>query len=592
MNMHAQRLESLRALMKSEGVAACLILTSDPHLSEYLPDFWKSRKWLSGFTGSAGSLVVTQDYAALWADGRYWIQAEKELKGSGIELQKQTASNTFVEWLSKNLAKGDLLATDFKVLPLFVKRELEAKGLGLVSKDLVASIWTDRPALPNSPIYEHLESPHSRQEKLALVRKELDKKGATHNLLVTLDDIAWLCNLRGSDVPYNPVFLSFFLLSKDEATLFTDLAKIPSSLRAKLEGEGLGLAPYDSLDGVLAGLRGARVLLDSLRTTSYLADLVAKNNDLIDDMNPSQLLKACKSDKELDHIKEAMVHDGVALCKLFAWLEEALASGQRVSELDIGEKATHFRSQSPLYISDSFSTIAGFNANGAEPHYGATKESFSYLDGQGFLLVDSGGQYTKGTTDITRVVPIGQPTAAQKRDYTLVLKAHIALARASFPAGISMPLLDSITRAPLWKEGLNYIHGTGHGVGYFLNVHEGPQVISYLANPLPRMQAMAGMVSSIEPGVYRAGKWGVRLENLVANVPVKNPKETDFGDFLCFETLTLCPFEPSCIDLSILTCDEKDWVDDYHSKVKVALEDKLEGKAKEWLLRRVAPLAR
>ncbi|ANV97509.1 peptidase M24 [Helicobacter enhydrae] len=594
MNLYTQRLNALRVEMEKSNVDVYLVLTSDPHLSEYLPDFWKSRQWLSGFSGSQGSLVITKDYAALWADGRYWLQAEKELSGSGIELQKQNASNTYTQWLENNLLEGQTLATDFRVLPLFalenLREKLEHKHIKITHQDFITSLWNDRPILPKSLVYEHIQAPHSRAEKLSKVREKMREYGTDYHFITTLDDITWITNLRGSDVSYNPVFLAFLLISYDEVLLFADVSKFSEALIEKLQQENIKLLPYEAVEKTLESLKDKHILLDSNKMTAHLANIAEKHNVLVKEDNPSQLLKACKSKKEIEDIQEAMRHDGVALCNFFAWLEEALEAKELLSELDIDKKLTYFRAKSPLYISDSFATIAGFNANGAQPHYRATQEQFAYLQGQGLLLIDSGGQYTKGTTDITRVVPIGEPSKEQKRDYTLVLKAHIALASSAFPIDIPMPLLDSITRSALWKEQINYIHGTGHGVGYFLNVHEGPQVISYFAPPLPRTQAKIGMISSIEPGIYRAGKWGVRLENLVANQKVENPKEKDFGEFLYFETLTLCPFEISCIDTTLLSESEKTWLNQYHNKVLQELGDRVEGKAKAWLEKKAVSL--
>ncbi len=586
----SKHIESLRLAMKKHNIDIYLVITSDPHLSEYLPDYWKVRQWLSGFSGSQGTLIITQEYAFLWADGRYWIQAEVELKGSNIKLQKQDTNNTYIKWIESNILPNQTLATDFRVLPLFILNDLQNKlnnNNNIIHKDLISELWLDRPSLPTSPIYEHIISPHSRKEKLDSIREKMKYYGVSHHLIATLDDIAWICNLRGSDVPYNPVFLSFLLISLDNVILFVEKSKISCELIHKLQIDNITIKQYDDIEYILDNLKDKQVLLDPTKMNANIANIVKKNNVIIENDNPTQLLKACKSKEEINHIREAMIHDGIALCNFFAWLEESLESKQIISELDIEEKLTYFRSKSPLYISNSFGTIAGFNANGAQPHYSATKNRFSYIKGDGLLLIDSGGQYTKGTTDITRVIPIGKPSKEQKRDYTLVLKAHIALSSSIFPLDIPMPLLDSITRASLWKEQIDYMHGTGHGVGYFLNVHEGPQIISYFTQPLAKTKAKVGMLSSIEPGIYRAGKWGVRLENLVVNQMVNDPKEKDFGEFLYFETLTLCPFEISCIDCSLLTNDEKEWLNTYHKKVFNELINELDGKAKKWLEKKI-----
>lgn len=594
MNIYTQRVQDLRTEMKKYNIDAYLILTSDPHLSEYVPEFWKNRQWISGFSGSAGSILITQEYAALWADGRYWLQAQKELEGSNIELQKQDSHNTYIQWLKDNFVENGVLATDYKVLPLFIKKDIESqlqhKNIQLHNKDLISHIWTERPLLPTDLVYEHTLSPHTRTEKLEAIRKNMQENNASFHLVSTLDDIAWICNLRGSDVPYNPVFLSHLFLSHNKAILFVDEKKISDDIAIKLKNDGFSIKAYDDIESSLKELTNETIMIDPTKTTAHLVGILESQNKIIEDINPSHMLKACKSDAELAQIQEAMVQDGVALCNFFAWFEDALKDNKQISELDIDMKLTEFRSKDKHYISDSFATIAGFNGNGAQPHYRATEEEFSYIDTDGFLLIDSGGQYSNGTTDITRVVPIGQISNEQKRDYTLVLKAHIALSSTIFPCDIAMPLLDAITRAPLWKEQIDYMHGTGHGVGYFLNVHEGPQVISYFAPPLPKTKAKAGMISSIEPGIYRAKQWGVRLENLVVNALVQQPKEKQFGTFLYFEPLTLCPFEVSCVDLSLLNDSEKQWLNNYHAKVQHELEPKLKGRAKEWLLQRTKPV--
>ena len=601
-NIYRQRVSQLRALMAQNGLDAFLVLSADPHLSEYLPDFYKTRVFLSGFSGSVGTLLFTQEHAFLWVDGRYWLQAEKELDGTGIALQKEDASNTFLSWIAKNLSKDSAkdstkdsaknfpkdftLGTDCAVLNCALKKELEER-LGDKSRlhhaDLVARLWDCRPPLPKAPIYEVSNPAYSRREKLAMVRSAMRELGAEYHLISSLDDIAWISNLRGADVAYNPVFLAHLLLTPDEALLFVDGDKIPPPLAQNLKNDGFSLRPYEGVRECLGGLRDARLLLEPRKVTALLLEGLHTSIKLIESINPSTHLKASKSDCEIAHIREAMVQDGVALCEFFAWFEEARERGESISELTIDEKLTAQRAKHPLYVSDSFATIAGFNANGALPHYRATEESHAQILGDGLLLIDSGGQYQNGTTDITRVVPIGEINEAHRRDYTLVLKALINMSSASFPEDIPMPLLDAITRAPLWRENIDYMHGTGHGVGYFLNVHEGPQVLSYRAPALEKTKAKAGMITSIEPGIYRSEKWGIRLENLVANMPVSAPKERDFGKFLHFETLTLCPFEPSCIEVGLLSESEKSWLNSYHERVHASLAPHLEGRALAWL---------
>ncbi|MBX2079476.1 aminopeptidase P family protein [Campylobacter peloridis] len=589
MNTYKTRVKKIQELMKQSNIDIYIILSADPHLSEYLPEYYKSRAFISGFEGSVGTLVLTQTQSFLWVDGRYWLQAEKELNGSDILLQKQDSKNTFIEWIKTNYSKNNSLGVDFSVLSLDLLKELN-KYVNLHNKDFISSLWENRPDLPIDKIYEHEEKycSHTREEKLQLIKEQMHKLNAKAHLISSLDDIAWITNLRGSDVPYNPVFLSHLLILEEKNYLFIDEIKINSSLKEKLKKDNIEIKPYKHIQDELRKLHDISLLIEPSKMTALLINSLDKSVEIVENINPSTYLKSQKTAKEIAFIEEAMIEDGVALCKFFAWLENAIENNQKISELDIDEKVTQFRSQSPFYISNSFASIAGFNSNAAFPHYKASKENFAYLQKDGLLLLDSGGQYKNGTTDITRVVPIGNVNAEQIHDYTLVLKAHIAIARTIFPENISMPLLDAITRAPLWEEQLDYIHGTGHGVGYFLNVHEGPQVLSYFAPILDKNKAKEGMVTSIEPGIYKSNKWGIRLENLVVHTKVKNPKNSSFGNFLYFKTLTLCPFEPSCIDLSMLDFKEKSWLNEYHKEVYQKLSPRLskDEMALKWLEKR------
>ncbi|EAL8251928.1 aminopeptidase P family protein [Campylobacter coli] len=591
MNIHKTRVEKIRQFMTKEKLDAYLILSADPHLNEYLPSFYQSRLFVSGFKGSAGSLIITLQDAFLWTDGRYWIQAQKELEDSGILLQKQDANNTFLKWLKENLNEKQNLGIDFSVLSLSLQKEIQKNcKADLKNIDLISPIWENRPALPKDKIYEHkLEyCSYSRKEKLSLVREKMTELQAKNHLISSLDDIAWITNLRGSDVNYNPVFLSHLLILKEKALLFIDREKIDFELEKKLNLDGIWLKDYNEIQDELKKLKNTNLLIEPSKTTALLIEILDKSVEILEEINPSTHLKAIKTNKEITHIQNAMIEDGVALCKFFTWLEENIENNMQISELDIDTKITEFRSQSPYYISNSFATIAGFNANAALPHYKAEKESFSYIQKNGLLLIDSGGQYKNGTTDITRVVAIGELNKEQIHDYTLVLKAHIAISSTIFPKDIAMPLLDAITRAPLWQEQLDYAHGTGHGVGYFLNVHEGPQTLSYFSPVLEKTKAKEGMLTSIEPGIYRTGKWGIRLENLVVNTKIENPKNKDFGEFLYFKPLTLCPFEINCIDKTLLNTKEKAWINAYHKEVYEKLSPKLHDnpKALKWLKER------
>ncbi|MEJ6067914.1 aminopeptidase P family protein [Psychrobacter sp. 16-Bac2893] len=593
------RIESLRQTLAAQDLTAIIVPSADPHLSEYLPEYWQARLWLSGFTGSVGTLVVTADFAGLWTDSRYWVHAAEQLDGTGITLEKLAPGQpNHIDWLATHLAEGDSVAVDGNVLSIAEQDRLldafEANDITLITeRDLLTEVWTDRPALPAANLYVHDAQflAQSAIDKLAAVRAGMAEAGATHHLLSSLDDIAWLTNLRGADVDYNPVFLAHMLISENDATLFIDTNKVSSEIAQSLKDSGIAIADYEAVQDALGTLTADDLLLldpskVAVGTLSKMADGVG----FIEQMAPSTLLKSVKSDADIGHVREAMRQDGAALCEFFATFEQRLADGERLSELDVDSMLIEVRSQQPHYVSPSFPTIAGFNENGALPHYRATPEKFSYLEvneGEGgLLLIDSGAQYQNGTTDITRVVGIGQVSTEHKRDFTTVLKAHIALAKAHFPDGIASPLIDAICRAPLWQAQMDYGHGTGHGVGYFLNVHEGPQVIAYSAST-PKERAMKeGMISSNEPGLYREGKWGIRIENLVVNKRVAQPVETEFGDFLNFETITYCPIDTRLIEPSLLTQIESDWLNSYHSQVYAELKDRVDGAALEWLSER------
>ncbi|MBA6243594.1 MULTISPECIES: aminopeptidase P family protein [Psychrobacter] len=594
-----ERIANLRSTLAAQDLTAIIVPSADPHLSEYLPEYWQARLWLSGFTGSVGTLVVTADFAGLWTDSRYWVHAADQLEGTGITLEKLAPGQpNHIDWLADHLQEGDSVAVDGNVLSIAEQDRLlnafDANDITLITeRDVLTEIWTDRPALPAAKLYAHDEQflAQSATSKLAAVREGMAEAGATHHLLSSLDDIAWLTNLRGADVDYNPVFLSHMLIDADKATLFVDTDKVNEDIAQSLKDSGITLADYSAVQEALSALTpDDLLLLDPSKVAVGTLSKMADDVGFIEQMAPSTLLKSVKSDADIDHVCEAMRQDGAALAEFFATFEQRLANGERLSELDVDSMLIDVRSRQPYYVSPSFPTIAGFNENGALPHYRATPEKFSYLDvveGEGgLLLIDSGAQYQNGTTDITRVVGIGQVAAEHKRDFTIVLKAHIALARAHFPDGIASPLIDAICRAPLWQAQMDYGHGTGHGVGYFLNVHEGPQVIAYSAST-PKERAMkVGMISSNEPGLYREGKWGIRIENLVVNTSVAKPTETEFGDFLNFETITYCPIDTRLIEPSLLDQTEIDWLNDYHSQVFAELKDRVEGAALEWLTER------
>lgn len=589
------RLARVREIMAGEGVDALLVPSADPHLSEYLPGHWQGRQWLSGFHGSVGTLVVTPDFAGLWADSRYWEQAQHELAGSGIELMKLLPGQPgALEWLGEHVRYQGTVAVDGAVMALASARQLQerlkAREVRLLTHlDLLERVWDGRPALPGNPVYQHLP-PHatvSRAEKLAELRQTLTERGADWHFIATLDDIAWLFNLRGSDVSYNPVFVSFALIGQEQATLFVGLDKVDDHLRHVLAVDGISVRDYAEIGRALAAIPpNARLLVDPARVTCGLLDHLSADVQLLEGINPTTLSKSRKGEEDLVHIRQVMEQDGAALCEFFAWFEANLGK-QTITELTIDERLSAARGRRPGFVSLSFSTIAAFNANGAMPHYRATEQSHAVIEGDGLLLIDSGGQYVGGTTDITRMVPIGVPSLEQKQDCTRVLKGMIALSRARFPRGILSPLLDAIARAPIWADQVDYGHGTGHGVGYFMNVHEGPQVIAYQAPTLPQTAMQVGMISSIEPGTYRPGAWGVRIENLVVN---RDAGKSEFGDFLCFETLTLCPIDTRCLIPELLGQDDVQWLNSYHATVRERLAPLLKDEALAWLEARTAPL--
>ena len=639
------RIAALRDAMQQRGIVACIVPTADPHLSEYLPEHWSAREWLSGFTGSAGTLVVTPQFAGLWTDSRYFSQAERQLAGSGVKLMKLNVPHTpeHVAWLCERVHAGDRIACAAEMLSLAsersLRKELAKHGAELVEDDLPGAIWSDRPPLPHAPIYEHpLEyAIRSRAEKLADARSATQQAGATHHVVSALDEIAWVLNLRGSDVDYNPVFLAHLLMDVNGATLFVDVGKLETSTRPparggrlgggkgiasgdgilsqvspppqpspvnvggrpaasggsdlleRLRADGVRLAPYESITDALGGLpQETKLLLAPAQISASVAHAIPDHVTLVEAAGPITGAKARKSDEEMAHVREAMRRDGVALVRGARWVEQSLHEGRRITELDVDEKLRELRAQQPGFVSESFSTIAGYQANAALPHYRATPESHSDLKPLGMLLIDSGAQYLGGTTDITRMWALGETTPEQRRDVTLVLKGVIALSRAKFPRGASGQQLDALARAPIWAAGVDYGHGTGHGVGYCLNVHEGPQSIRPPRSG-QQFEAMdVGMITSIEPGIYKPGRHGVRIENLAATIPAG---DGEFGEFLAFETLTLCPIDTRLLELSLLDATEIAWLDAYHANVRERLAPLLDDAAdRAWLDLRCAPL--
>jgi Xaa-Pro aminopeptidase len=592
------RIAALREAMAKHSIAACIVPTADPHLSEYLPAHWQARKWLSGFDGSAGTLVVTATEAGVWTDSRYFSQAEQQLAGSGVALMKQRVSHApeHLTWLQQQLHQGDVIAVAGDSVSVATQRQIErqlgAVGIKLrVDIDLPGMIWNDRPALPKAPVVEHPAAYANtpRAEKLEKLRNALRKQHATHHLVSSLDDIAWLTNLRGSDVECNPVFLAHLLVETEgQATLFVDRTKLSDNLVAELANDSVRVANYATIGDALSELNANHtLLLDPGRVVSAILKTVGENAKTLEGANPSTAFKANKSKDELAHIREVMRRDGAALVRAFRRLEERLTAGMTQTELDVDGLLREERSAQPNFVGESFATIAGYMENGALPHYRATPESHNTLQRHGLLLIDSGGQYLGGTTDITRVLALGPTTAEQRRDATLVMKGMIALSRARFPKGASGPQLDALARAPLWASGMDYGHGTGHGVGYFLNVHEGPHGIRPPINGGALVPLEPGMITSIEPGLYKPARHGIRHENLAV---VVEADQTEFGEFYAFETLTLCPFDRRALESNLLNPEERAWLDDYHANVRTALSPLLEDADLAWLEKHCAPL--
>ncbi len=577
--------------MAEREIDAYVIPSSDPHQSEYPPEHWRSRAWISGFDGSAGTVVVTADRAGLWTDFRYYLHGEKAVAGTGIELFRSGEPDVseYPEWLADELTAGGRVAFDGMCVSLFAARALGSvlrdKGIAVEpTADLLESIWRDKPPLSKLPIhvYDARYAGASRGEKLSAIRGRMQEIGVEHHVISTLDDIAWLLNIRGADVIYLPVAVCHAIVSRTDARLFIDAEKVGPDVASELESDGVTLYPYEEFLNAVGSLAGS-VLLSPSQVSAAVADSIPEKVRRVEQLNLTTSAKARKNSTELEHIRQVMIRDGVAMVRYLHWLSGAVAT-EDVTELSAEMKLEEFRAQGDRFVSPSFRTISAYRGHGAIVHYLATEESDSLLEPAGLYLVDSGGQYLDGTTDITRTVTLGEPTDEERKDYTLVLKGHTALATLRFPVGTTGPLIDAIARQFLWRERMNYGHGTGHGVGFFLSVHEGPQQINQKTSDV---KLEPGMLISNEPGIYRAGRHGVRIENLVI---VTEDARTDFGEFLGFETVTLCPFDSSLIDTSLLAAEEIAWVNDYHRRVRDKLLGHLDGAAGEWLEEACHPL--
>lgn len=580
------RIASLRAFMKERGLSAFIIPSTDPHSGEYVPAHWEARKWISGFTGSAGTAVITLNKGGLWTDSRYFLQAEAQLKDTGIVLFKDRLEETpsIAEWLGSELKPQDKVGIDGWVNAYSeaesLRNALATYGIELtVSEDPFQWIWKDRPALPlNTPFILPLAyAGGSASEKLDIIRNQLSKSQADGILISALDEIAWTLNLRGDDIHCNPVFISYLLITQENATLYIIKEKLTPELTAYLDDNKIGTCDYTQIENDLRHFPGKRIQLSSeTNLTLYLAATQSGASIVMNHPSPVCLLKAIKNGTEIEGFRQAMKRDGVAMVRFLMWLEQAVPNGQE-TEISIDQKLYELRAQQALFHGISFDTIAGYQEHGAIVHYEATPQTAYTLKPEGLLLLDSGAQYTDGTTDITRTIALGPVSEAQRIDYTLVLKGFIALSQAEFPQGTCGTQLDVLARQYMWKAGINYGHGTGHGVGHFLNVHEGPHQVRM--NHMPAL-LQPGMTLTNEPGIYKAGRYGVRTENTMLII---ESQTTEFGKFYKFEPLTLCPIDKTPICTEMLTTGEKQWLNEYHAYVYAQLSPLLNEEEKAWL---------
>ena len=592
-----ERLGALRAQMKAQGLAAYVVPGNDPHASEYMASHWCEMQWISGFNGESGTMVVTMDRALLWTDSRYYLQAGIELKDTTIELMRESDIDCpkITEWLCENVqgAKIGINPEMFSVNDFAEwKEQLANAGIEIRSVDLIKPIWTeDRPAIPSDKLYPYSEdfAGESVESKLVRMREQLAKKKANAMIISALDEIAWMLNIRGNDVEYNPVVISYVVLEADKCTLFVDAAKVDTVAQNYLDFNNIDVQPYEAVFDYIHSLSGA-VLYDGARVNEALFEAIPEGCKKINAKSPILIDKAKKNAVELEGERIAMRQDAAALTRFFKWLEEeAFANGQTQTEWTLMEKLHEFRAKGENFVEESFGTIAGYQGNGAIVHYAATKDNCAEVKPEGMLLLDSGGQYLDGTTDITRTVWLGGRIPQQaKDDYTYVLKGHIALQRARFPRGTRGNQLDALAKQYMWEAGITFGHGTGHGVGHFLGCHEGPQNVRTDNNPTA---LEVGHIISDEPGIYRTGKWGIRTENLITVIPAKQTKVTTTEDeWLTFETLTLCFYDTNLIEMSLMTEDEIDWLNAYHVRVYKEVAPLLNADEAKYLARKCAAL--
>jgi Xaa-Pro aminopeptidase len=582
-----EKLTALRRSLNAQQLDAYIVPSSDPHQSEYVADLWKTRIWLSGFSGSMGYVTVTPNHAGVWTDSRYWLQCETQIAGTDWEMFKQTGVGEpdHLAYLVQNLAQNSRVGVEgalFSVAQIRqMKRMFAQKNIELVTNAQgVSDIWKDRPDLPKTPVFEHeiRFAGKTREEKLAAIREKMTNHNADFHLVSTLDDIGWTLNLRGSDVECNPVFIAYMVVATDRSFLFVEPSQIDATLRRDLETAGVFLKKYTEIKSFLSELpQSAQIAIDINNTNHELYTSISAN--IIEVPTFSSAMKAVKNATEMSFIRTVMVKDGVALLKAFRWLEKTLLE-RPVSEYEMACMIAQYRSDQPHYFGESFSAIIGYKANGAIVHYKPEADTSAFIEREGILLLDSGGQYADGTTDITRTIALSPPTAAQRQHFTAVLRGHIALACAQFPAGTRGVQLDILARLPLWQMGLNYGHGTGHGVGFFMNVHEPPQGFVSGLNARGTTPHEIGMLSSNEPGFYEEGAYGIRIENLVL---VQEAEKTAYGQFLCFETVTLFPIDTTLVETAMLLPQELAWLNAYHARVYAQLSPFLSAEESAWL---------
>ena len=595
MTVITERLARLRREMAQRGMDGYVVVTDDFHGSEYVGDYFKARAYLSGFTGSAGTLVVLPDRAALWTDGRYFLQAAEQLTGSTIELMRmgQPGVPAIGAFLAQHLPEGGVLGFDGRTVSSSfagtLEKALEAKHIRFAGgEDLVDAVWPDRPALSDRPVWELTGCGLSREEKLAKLREKMAAEDAAYLLLTSLTEIAWALNLRGGDVACTPVFLSFLLIGREDAQLCIQPQAVPADIVEKLTACGVTLRPYGAIYDLLRALpAGTRVMADSA-TANYRIMESLSHAEVLDQPSPAVLMKACKTQEETDGFRAAHIKDGAALCRFLYWLKTRIGE-EPMTELSAAARLAAFRAEQPDFLDLSFDTIAGYGPHGAIVHYDPTPETDVPLHPEGLLLVDSGAHYRQGTTDVTRTIALGPVTQEEKRMFTLVLKGHLALAAARFPHGATGENLDVLARLPLWEQGLDYNHGTGHGVGFILSVHEGPQSFRWRSTDGRRIPLAEGMVISNEPGYYEAGKFGIRHENLVL---VRAGETTDYGQFMYLEPLTMAPFDRDAIDVSLLTEAELAQLNGYHRLVYDTVAPLLPAEEQAWLAAATVPLHR